>query len=147
MGKLGKTILDEMRESVEDINFSDKKKKQIKKAISDWSNVKLMKQALLVDDNERSSVNAYSQPERIKEVFITVIRLRERVERHKHKQVLHGLRAEVYRKKLKEEGYDPNQVIDEACEGREDLKDRIIDDLEKVEIEFPDREDESWVFK
>jgi len=146
VGKLGKDILDKMRKSVEDIPFHEKNKVEIKEEIRDWEEEKILKEILLMNNNERSSVNSYSHPEKIKELFTIAVRNKERIERHKHKQALHGIRAEIYREFLKEEGYDPGEIIEKACDERDDLEARTEADLEKVEIELPDRGDLKWYY-
>ena len=52
-------------------------------------------------ENERSSVNSYSRPEKVKEIFCVTVWAKKLLERYKHKQVLHGIRAEIYRSFIK----------------------------------------------
>lgn len=104
MGKLGNDILEKMRDSVEEIDHHDLNKTEIKDEIREWEESKILNRTLLILDHERGSVHAYSRPEKIKEIYAKTIQRTRQKEQHKHKQVLHGIRAEIYRAFIKRVG-------------------------------------------
>lgn len=190
MGKLGGDMLERMRDSLEDIKFHEKKKTEIKDLISDWEEEKILKEILLLNNNQRSSVNSFSRGEKFKEVFTVSVRNQEMITRYKHKLSLHALRAEIYREFIKRipeliqedmsllfvkpfarefdleeeevqdffdkqvekaaslfrKEYSPDNIVDRACKNRDDLEEKIENDLEELEIEFPDKGENQWYY-
>lgn len=124
MGQLGGNILDEMRESLEEINFAEMNKGEIKKEISDWDNQRILKEILVQAGYTRNTISSLTEREILENSFANVTHMRKRKEEHHHHRVLHKCRAQIYRQKLEELGVEPAKVIQQKSNNL-DVKDEV----------------------
>lgn len=151
MGRIGKSIYDEMTESWEDINLSELQKTEIREQARDWHDQKILKETSVVLGKNRSSVHKNSRRHLLLTNFADAVLTRKRLEKHKHKEAMHKEIAEIYRRALNrmkenfefkgtekeaEKLLDPERIVDREIQ-RMDLDRDLKKQIKVCEIDPP----------
>lgn len=130
---LGGNILDKMRDSLEEIDFESKNKGEIKKTINDWDNDRIIKECLSQSGYTRNSIENLTIREQLLQLFANITHLKIRKEKHHHKSTLYKKRSEIYRKKLEDEGYDTDQIVEDRVREM-NIDEAIAQELKEMSV-------------